>query len=303
MKKIDFVSMVKNTKEAEVLINYLKYRFKRGYSTLILVIGGRGTGKSSTCYRLSEIINEELNPLREKIGLGKKELGTMADSHLKFMSFVKHSELGDDCILEEISVLYPSRRAMGEENVAISKVFDIIRKKRLIIFANCPVALTADKNIRLSANVLLKTYKIIKSEEVVLSQMWKQQPNYFKGDVFPHKFTKNGKVLDFMYTKMPNKETWKGYEGDKDTFIDEEYDKLIKKAENKRDKELKELGYAPIERKPLTEMQEKVMKVRANNTGKETAEILNMDEKKVSRNKILSEKKGYRLEEFKKTIE
>ena len=61
VKKLDFISMVKKNKEADIMMGFLKYRFQRGYYSMILVIGARGTGKSYTCFKLDEMINEVLN--------------------------------------------------------------------------------------------------------------------------------------------------------------------------------------------------------------------------------------------------
>ena len=300
MDRFSFVDLFKDKPEADKIIGFLKYRFKRGFATIILVIGARGTGKSSTCYRLSELINKELNPIREKQNLEKREIGKLVDSHLKNIEFIKNAQDGDDCILEEISVLYPSRRSMSDENVGFSQVLDIIRKKRLIIFANCPMALSSDKNIRSSANALILTEKIIKSEGIVVSRFWKNQPNYLSGKIYLHKFTREGVELDYMYTKKPDSKHWDIYEKKKDDFIDSQYERLLKKAELKQEAELKMLGYAKIERKPLTDKQKRVMEVRATHSGKETAVLIGLNEPNVSKYMKASIKKGYSLEEFKK---
>jgi len=296
MSRVDFVEAVKTSIEAKTIIDFIEYRFKRGYSTLILVVGARGTGKSSTCYRLSEKTNERLNPIRKKMGLKEREFGTLTDSHLGNVKWVRDSQMGDDSILEEISVLYPSRRSMSEENVGVSKILDIIRKKRLIIFANCPVALASDKNIRSSANALILTHHILKSEQVVWSKFWKLQLNYLSGKVYTHKFTNQGRDIDFMYTKMPNMERWKAYEQSKDDFMEDHYAKLIKKAQLKEDKELKELGYTPTIKKELTEQQEKIylLKIQGLNQ-EEIAEKVGIAQPNVSKQYKLIQKKGYSL--------
>lgn len=304
MKRIDFVKIVKEGekegREADLMIDFLEYRFIKGYASLILVVGARGTGKSSTCYRLSEKNNERLNHLREKMGLEKKEFGTYIDSHLNLIHFVKNAQMGDDAILEEISVLYPSRRSMSEESVGVSKVLDIIRKKRLIIYANTPMALSTDKNIRMSANAMILTFKILKGEQVVLSRFWKLQPNYLSGKIYTHSFTRKRREAQIMYTKMPDIERWAKYEKSKDEFIDDTYKKLLRKAELKQEKELKELGLQKIIRKPLTPKQEEIVKVLAYNNGEETAVILNITPKLVSKQKQAILKKGYTIKEFRK---
>ena len=302
-RKIDFVSMIRKTEEADLMLRFLIYRFKKGFSSLILVVGARGTGKSSTCYRLSEMYNETLNPIREKMKLQEREYGKLVDSHLGLIEFVKNAQMGDDCVLEEISVLYPSRRSMSNDSVGVSQVFDIIRKKRLVIYANTPMALSSDKNIRSSANAMVQTYKILKGEQSVLSRFWKLQPNFLSGKIYMHGFKKKGKKVDFMYTKMPNKDSWLEYERRKDNFIDETYAKLLRKAEMKNEKELKELGYGKLQRKPLTDKQRRVMELLVDNNGIEVAKILGIDQTSVSKTKVLAEKKGYTVEEFKKKIQ
>ena len=303
VRRVDFVSMVRNAEEAGMMLDFLIYRFKKGLASLILVVGARGTGKSSTCYRLSEMYNEILNPIREKMNVNKKEFGKLVDSHLGLVEFVKNAQMGDDCVLEEISVLYPSRRSMSNDSVGVSQIFDIIRKKRLVIYANTPMALAADKNIRSSANAMVQTYKIIKQEQVVLSRFWKLQPNFLSGKIYMHGFKKHGKKVDFMYTKMPNKDSWKEYEIRKDNFIDETYAKLLRKAELKNEKDLKELGYGKLQRKPLTDKQKRVMELLVDHNTIETAKILGLSQGNISSQKILAQKKGYTVEEFKKKIQ
>ncbi len=301
----DFLRIVQTTEEAERIKNFVRYRFIKGFATIIMVIGARGSGKSSTCFRLSELINELLNPLREKMNLEKREIGTLIDSHLKLIKFVRDAQMGDDAILEEVSVLYPSRRAMLEENVSVSKIMDIIRKKRLIIYANCPMAQGTDKNLRQSSNALIQTFRIIKSENVVVSKFWKMQPNYLSGKIYTPRFIRDGVRLDVMWTGMPNKEIWKSYEKDKDKFIEEIYTIELRKAELKRAKNLDAMKPIKDIRKPLTDKQLEVMRLMANVEG---ADRLNQVSKKIGvssptihYHQKLAEKKGYTLEEFQET--
>ncbi|HEC39527.1 hypothetical protein LCGC14_0538200 [marine sediment metagenome] len=299
----DFLRIVQTTEEAERIKKFIRYRFIKGYATIIMVIGARGSGKSSTCFRISELVNELLNPLREEMNLEKREVGTLIDSHLKLIKFVRDAQMGDDAILEEVSVLYPSRRAMLEENVSVSKIMDIIRKKRLIIYANCPMAQGTDKNLRQSSNALIQTFRIIKSEEVVVSKFWKMQPNYLSGKIYTPRFIRDGIRLDVMWTGMPNKETWKSYEKEKDIFIDEIYTIELRKAELRRAKNLDAMKPLKDIRKPLTDKQMEVMRILSNIKADDK---LNQASKKLGISKVaihnhqkLSEKKGYTLEEFK----
>jgi polynucleotide 5'-kinase involved in rRNA processing len=62
--RFDFVGMVKKAdmenKEADLVRGTIKYRFLKGQATQVLVVGARGTGKSSVCYRLSELYNKDI---------------------------------------------------------------------------------------------------------------------------------------------------------------------------------------------------------------------------------------------------
>ena len=111
---------------------------------------------------------------------------------------------------------------------------------------------------------------------------------------------RDGNPVEYMYTKMPNLDVWAKYEQSKDNFIDEQYDMLLKKAQKKKEKELKELGYVPIEKKPLTEIQQRTMNLLVEYGPAKTAEMLGITPQAVSQNKIFALKKGYTLNDFKK---
>jgi len=228
-KKLDYSKI----EEAPLLLKFITKRNKKGLSSMIFVIGLRGSGKSSLCQRLGQLI-EEKRPEAELF---------IVDSLLSLLKAIRKSKEGDIIVIEEITVLFPSRRAMSGENVAISKVLDTIRKKQLIIFTNCPIWKSIDNNMKASGDVIVETLRIIKTEGMVKAKFHRIQVNPFSGQVFRHTFQNSkGQDINRLYTRMPNLEKWKEYEKEKDVFMDTLYKTEQLKQERKKRKEDKELG-------------------------------------------------------------
>ena len=123
MREINY----KELPEADVIINYIKRRRKRGLYTLILTTGLPGTGKSSIDIRLAELISLELT--------GKNIITevNIIDDVLALIKFLKNANEKEVSIgvIEEISVLFPSRRAMSHDNVVVGKLLDTAKALRM----------------------------------------------------------------------------------------------------------------------------------------------------------------------------
>lgn len=221
--------------ESDLIVNYIYDRFRKGLYTHCPVSGLPGTGKSSTCQRLAELVYE-------KFDIGRKLTpDDIVDSLLDFLKRLKQvKEPGEIIIIEEISVLFPSRRAMANDNVAIGRVLDTCRKKQVILFSNAPIFSSIDSHIRAMSHILLETQKIVKNQGVVVSKAWRLQTNPHTGKTYRHRFTRNGRDVGLFYTKKPNLETWEAYEDKKDKFMDELYEELTSQQEKKKDKKDKE---------------------------------------------------------------
>jgi len=237
--------------EADVVVDYIVRRFKKGLYTLTFVWGLPGSGKSSTCQRLGELVSLKL--FNENRITNKR----IVDNFLDFLRLVKDSKPGDIIIIEEVSVLFPARRAMARDNVNISKILDTCRKRRIIVFSNAPIFKNVDGNIRALANIGIETYKVVKKQQVVISKPLILQTNPGSGKTYLHRFSREGVEVDMMYTRMPNSETWKLYEKDKDDFIDKTYTKLKLQHEQAERKENEKLGIMSprLQERPLTQLE------------------------------------------------
>ncbi len=235
--------------EADLVINRINARYKQGLGTNIYIIGLSGTGKSSTSQRLGEIVKESRD---------NKPNVFIVDSLLKLLRAIKVARIGDIVIIEEVSVLFSSRRSMAGENVAIGKIFDTIRKKLLCIISNAPLWNSIDSHMRAMAHLLIETLKINKTQKVVVSKFHELQTNPSSGKTYRHTMKRNGRDVNRMYTRMPDLEKWNEYEAEKDRFMNELYEILEAKEKKKREKELVD----KIEKIPgIGQLTEKELKV------------------------------------------
>lgn len=227
-----------NIPEADVLVNYICDRKKKGLYTLGLTSGLPGSGKSSSNLRMAELVS---------IALTGKNIITsenIFDDLIGFVKFVKESNPKEVriAIVEEISVLFPSRRAMAEENVSIGKILDTCRKKQVIVFANAPLWTSIDSHLRALGNVYVETLRINKEQGVVISKVLRLQTNPSNGKTYFHWLKRNNREVHRIITRMPNMETWEAYELKKDKFMDNLYKVLTYKAQKKVDKLTKDMG-------------------------------------------------------------
>jgi nucleoside-triphosphatase THEP1 len=240
------------TPESDLIINHIAYRKRKGLYSLVLINGMPGTGKSSTCQRLAELVSIKL------YGENKITKHNFVDSLLKLLEAIQNPQKNNKIIIiEEVSVLFSSRRSMSGENVSIGKILDTARKKELIIFANAPVFPTIDTNIRSMCNILLQTLKVIKTSGIVVSKAWRVQTDPHTGKSYRHRFIRGDKDVSLFYTKRGNKQVWQDYEETKDLFIDTLYARLKSIAEKKEIKLQKEAGLGDGSR-PLTARQKQV---------------------------------------------
>jgi DNA-binding CsgD family transcriptional regulator len=236
--------------EADLPINYIADRRRKGLYSLILVTGLPGTGKTSSCFRLAELTSLKI----EKNIIDIRVITTLKDL-ADFAMNSKPDELNLG-VVEEVSVLFPSRRAMSGENVDVARILDTCRKKRIILFANAPILKSIDSHLRALANIYVETLKIYKLSKIVVSKTFRLQTNPGSGKTYTHSFHRDGKDVTKIYTKMPNLTVWDNYEKEKDAFMEKLYIKIKARAENREFKENKELGIVEKSnvriRKPLT---------------------------------------------------
>ena len=227
-------------READVVVKYENKRFRQGINSTIYVIGLPGTGKSSLSQRLAELITQ---------ARGQSVETFIVDSLLGLLKALRKSKEGDIIIIEEVSVLFPSRRAMARDNVSIGKILDTCRKKMLCIISNAPIWTSIDSHMRALGNVLIQTLSINKTHKVVVSKFHRLQTDPRTGKTYTHPMLRNGKDIHRLFTRMPNMEKWDEYEKTKDKFMDSLYERL----ENEQILKQKKLDKAMNQSEPKIE--------------------------------------------------
>ena len=280
MRHIDYT----NTPEADVIVDYIESRRKKGLYTLILTAGLPGTGKSSLDLRLAELVS---------LRLAGKNIITAAnviDDILELIDFVRDADKDKICIciIEEISVLFPSRRAMAHDNVVVGKILDTARKKQVIILANAPIWTAIDSHIRALGNIYIETLRINKKECVVVAKALRLQTNPGTGKTYFHWLKRSRKEVHRIFLNKPNKETWDNYEDKKDKFMEELYEELKSKTLKKKGKVVKQPKVRSITKR---EMEIYDLVVRKGMTQRAAAEELKMSQTNISKSMYNLQKK------------
>ena len=187
--------------------------------------------------------------------------------------------------IEEVSVLFPSRRSMAIDNVNLGKVLDTCRKKQVIIIANAPIFKAIESHMRIMSSILIETLGINKTEQVVISKTWRLQTNPHSGKTYRHTFQTKGRDTNKIYTRRPKEETWNGYENKKDEFVGELYVDLEYTSIKKKEKKDKEMGKRNINNVKRFTNQELEVHQKVNVQGLtqlETAKVLGVSQTRIS---------------------
>lgn len=281
--------------ECDVIDNYIIDRLKKGLQTNILITGLRGKGKSSFGCRMGE-------RLTEKINNGKAfSSDDIIDSFLKFLERLqKVDRPGEVFMIEEVSVLFSSKRSMTGENVSLGKILDVIRKKQVIMISNAPLWPSVDSHMRAMTDILVECKGVLRDQKVVVAKAWKIQTNTQTGKTYRHTFMRDKRRVRLFYSKQSNQEIWAQYEKDKDNFIDELIHNIKKKIEIKLVKENVELNKYSAKgvvgrQKDIIDCWEKGIFNQV-----EIAKVLGITQGVVSDKEIALRKKGIFKESYKK---
>jgi len=242
--------------EADVIVDYLVARHKQGLYSLVLTTGLPGSGKSSADLRLAEVTSIKLTG--ENIITPKNIIGSLLEL-LEFVQGANENEV-NIAVVEEISVLFPSRRAMSSDNVSVAKILDTCRKKKVILIANAPIWTSVDSHLRALGNVYLETLRINREFGVVICKSFRLQTNPNSGKTYFHYFRRNGQKVHRIVFRKPNSKTWEDYEAKKDKFLVDLYEELKFRTQKKQEEKLKEMGKTAKTEivRPLTPMELKV---------------------------------------------
>ncbi len=227
---------ITNIPEAGSIIDDIQLRYRKGLTNFIHVVGLPGTGKSWACIRLGELVSERLH------GENRMTSDRITDNLLDLLKVIKGVQgPGEIVVIEEAGVLFGSRRAMSAENVDAGKIFDTIRKKRMIVIMNNPISRDLDNRLVRLSSMAIQTLTLNKKKEICTVKALRLQTNPETGKTYRHRLKQKGFDVHRSWIGKCNEQTATEYENMKDKFLNELYDVLVVRQQKKRDKVMKEL--------------------------------------------------------------
>jgi len=286
---------------------------KKNQNNLISIVGKTGSGKTFSAISICEIMSKmDGVPFTiEHVVFSLREL----------MDLINSGKLkrGSKIVFDEPQVSISAREFQSEANKIFNYLLSTFRHRNLTLFFCTPYETLLDKNTRrlfharfetMSINVNNNTCRIkpryIEYSDFKTEPYRKQLVVMFKDEYNKTKYHK----LFYWDVPKPNKDLIEQYEKKKLDFTNN-LNKNISERLKKFDESGNSLTSKQVEditiRKPLTPTQERVMKVLANikesNKFERASEILKISLSAIHKNKILSIKKGYSVEEFKENVE
>ncbi len=289
--------------EGGVLNSYLENRFRKNKNFLGVVTGPTGSGKSYACLRIAELwykynFNKDF-PVETHCCFTINELMKLLSS--------KTLKKGELIIFEEAGVSVGSLDFQQRISKLFTYVMQSFRSMNIGILFNLPVLTMLNKSCRLLLHSHIVTQKLDFDKKMSKLKPFFHQLNQMSGKSY-WKYPKiifNNRVRTikrFNYY-IPSKHILEVYEDKKERFVyqlTEDFSKELQEIENKIRKS------NTLKRKPLTEKQQQVMDLLANNpetpTITDVAKYLNQSIPNISFHKKFAEKKGYVVEEFKKKV-
>ena len=278
---------------------------RQNKNNLVSIVGKTGSGKTYTAISICEIMAEmDGVPFNiEHIVFSLTEL----------MDLINSDELkkGSKIIFDEPQISIGAREFQSSANKVFNYLLTTFRHRNLTLFFCTPFESLLDKSSRKLFHGRFETMSINRNSNTCRIQPrfiefadWKPEP-YRKQLIV---LCKEGESMNRIAHKVsywdvpkPSKELIDKYELKKLEFTNLLNKNIAKQLEKYNDSGKSITSKEKeVTRKPLTEVQERVMKALANNHRNfdYVGEILGTSTQAVYKNKKLSEKKGYTIEEF-----
>ena len=281
---------------------------KQNKNNLVSVVGQTGSGKTYSAMSICEIMSK-----MDGVPFG---IDNIVFSLRELMNLINKGGLkrGSKIIFDEPQVSISAREFQSQANKVFNYLLSTFRHRNLTLFFCTPFESLLDKNSRRLFHARFETMSINRNNNTCRIKPRFIEYSDFKSDAYRKQLIvmskdENGRIksqkVSFWDVPKPSKELIEQYEKKKLEFTNNlnrnisERLKLFDESGKSLTAEQKE---EVIERKPLTPMQEKVMRTIANikesNKYELAKEILNISFSAIHKNKALAEKKGYSLEEF-----
>jgi gluconate kinase len=255
-KEIDFSKIP----EGDAMATYVFNRWKKGLFPVVKLIGLSGTGKSYASVRMAQKVKQKIieedngRNLYDTSAICPDDIVTDLLGLIRAIRFA--TKKGKIVVIEEVSTLFNTRRAMAGDNVDIGKILDTARKKGMILFANYPINKTADSHFERMCCMEIQTMKLLKKKGICIVKPMILQTNPATAKTYHHYVhDNNGNEIAVSYLKAPEGDVMIEYEKKKDKFMDDLYERLEHRQVKKLEKENKDMGKPQIIKevsRPLT---------------------------------------------------
>lgn len=281
---------------------------KKNQNNLNAVVGKTGSGKTLSTMTMCEIMSKmDGVPFTiEHIVFSLREL----------MDLINSGKLkrGSKIVFDEPQVSISAREFQSEANKVFNYLLSTFRHRNLTLFFCTPFESLLDKNTRRLFHVRFETLSINRN-----NQTCRLKPRYLEySDFKPEPYRKQlivvykdksglnkSQKLFYWDVPRPSRELEQQYEKKKLDFtnrLNKNISERLKKLDESGDSITAERTEDITIRKPLTDTQERVMKVLANikesNKFEVASKKLGVSLSTIHKNKTLAEKKGYSVEEF-----
>jgi len=282
---------------------------KKNQNNLISIVGRTGSGKTWSGISICEIMSKI-----DGVPFGIEHI---VFSLTELMNLINSGKLkrGSKVIFDEPQISIGAREFQSEANKVFNFLLTTFRHRNLSLFFCTPYETLLDKSTRKLFHVRIETMNINKN-----AQTCRLKPRYIEYSDFKTEPYRKQLVVVFKDINGVNKQHklfyWdipkpsqkliEQYEQKKLEFttrLNKNISARLKKYDDGGDCITAEQKQEIAIRKPLTPTQERVMKVLANNKYETASKILGVSMSAIHKSKMLSEKKGYSLEEFKENVE
>jgi len=279
---------------------------KQNKNNLISVVGKTGSGKTLSAISICEIMSEmdgvPFN-VKEHVVFSLKELMDLINSG--------NLRRGVKIVCDEFQCSISAREFQSKANKVFNYVLSTFRHLNLTLFFCTPFETLLDKNTRKLFHARFETMSINKNNQTcrlkprfIEYSDFKTEP-YRKQMIICFKDDKgNSKSRPLFYWDVPrpsknNEVIYEKMKVDFTTRLNKNISLELSNERSLADEHTEKI----VDRKPLTNKQDEVMRVLANikesNKYEVASKKLGISLNAIHQNKTLAEKKGYTLEEFK----
>jgi hypothetical protein len=279
-------------------IRWIKKRISCNLNFISLFQGATGIGKTWSAISMARMIDEEFNV--NQIVFDFKELMAVINS-----DWFKQKKW-KIIIFDEPQITISNRNWQSLNNKMMNWLLSTFRHQNVILVFCSPYVDFLDSQSMKLLHCIFECVGVNKKTDLSRVRPKIQQYNSYMKKTYQHPLyvIKGKKVIALRdwYIPKPSMALIEQYEEKKSAFTSNlNKDILDKLNDLSKDKKPETTRSAkPIDtRKELTDMQEKVLKLLSNHSGKEVAQILGIAVSSVSHHKKYARKKGYSPQEFK----